>query len=55
LGTPEAVTIPFYVKSIEDGVFKGDKVQEDAGKVMLDELLRWANALEVLRPRRAVG
>jgi NAD(P)H-dependent FMN reductase len=49
---PEAVTIPFYVKSIEDGVFKGDKVQEDAGKVMLDELLRWTNALEVLRSRR---
>jgi NAD(P)H-dependent FMN reductase len=45
---PEAVTIPFVAKLIEGGVFKGD-TQEKAATLMLDELLRWTDALKVLR------
>src|SRR5271165_2245629 len=46
---PEAVSIPFYTKLVEDGVFKGDATQDAPAKTMLDELLRWTNALRVLR------
>lgn len=46
---PEAVSIPFYAKLLEDGVFKGDATQDSAAKTMLDELLRWTNALRPLR------
>jgi NAD(P)H-dependent FMN reductase len=46
---PEAVTIPFFNKQMENGVYKGEKMQEDASKVMLDELVRWTNALKTMR------
>lgn len=46
---PEAVSIPFFTKLVENGVFKGDATQEGASKTMLDELLRWTNALQTLR------
>ena len=47
----EAVSIPFFAQHIdkESGVFSPGKVQEDASVVMLDELLRWADALRPLR------
>lgn len=46
---PEAVTIPFFTKSIVDGVFDGGEVQEKAARAMLDELFRWTGALSTLR------
>ena len=45
----EAVNIPFYAQQVHDGVFKANETQEKAVPVMLDELLRWAEALKVLR------
>ena len=46
---PEAVHIPFVTKSIQDGRFNAGDVQEQAARTMLDELLRWTNAMRVLR------
>jgi NAD(P)H-dependent FMN reductase len=47
----EAVAIPFFNQFIdsERGVFDPGEVQEKAANVMLDELLRWAEALKPLR------
>ncbi len=45
----EAVNIPFFSQLIEGGVFKSNDVHDKAAPVMLDELLRWANALKPLR------
>ncbi|MEO6878675.1 MAG: NAD(P)H-dependent oxidoreductase [Gemmatimonadaceae bacterium] len=47
----EAVAIPFFAKFIdtETGTFKPGEVQEQAAGVMLDELLRWTNAMKPLR------
>jgi NAD(P)H-dependent FMN reductase len=45
----EAVAIPFIARQIHDGVFKGDETHDKAATVMLDELLRWTEALKVLR------
>ena len=47
---PEAVAIPFFTKQIESGIFKGGETQDQAPRVMLDELLRWTGALKTLRP-----
>lgn len=51
---PEAVTIPFFSRALDDetGAFAPGEVQEKAAVVMLDELSRWA---EALRPLRAGG
>jgi len=49
VGIPEAVTITFFAQLMEDGVFKGSEALEKAGATMLDELLRWTEALAVLR------
>ena len=46
---PEAVAIPFFTKQIENGIFKGGETQDQAARVMLDELLRWTGALKALR------
>ena len=48
---PEAVTIPFFSRSLDDetGAFSPAEVQEKAAKVMLDELVRWAGTLRPLR------
>lgn len=48
---PEAVTVPFFTSFIdkETGAFGPDEKQEKAAVAMLDELLRWAEALMVLR------
>lgn len=47
----ESVSIPFFAKSIDEqtGKFQPGEVQEKAAKVMLDELLKWARALQPLR------
>jgi NAD(P)H-dependent FMN reductase len=47
---PESVTIPYVVNAIEAGRFKGGDAFEQAATSVLDELLRWSNALRVLRP-----
>jgi len=45
----EAVAVPFVAKLIEDGRFTGGEPYEKSAKAMLDELLRWTNALRPLR------
>jgi NAD(P)H-dependent FMN reductase len=46
---PEAVSIPFFAKLIDDkGTFDG-AAQEAPAKAMLDELARWTGALATLR------
>jgi len=45
---PEGVPIPFFAKSIADGVFDGS-AHEKAATAMLDELGRWTLALRTLR------
>jgi NAD(P)H-dependent FMN reductase len=54
----EAVAIPFFTKFMdaETGTFAGDETQEKSAELMLTELLRWTNALGVLRaPRQTNG
>jgi len=47
----EAVVLPFYAQLIDKtGVFAPPKIQDDAAVTMLDELLKWATALKVMRP-----
>jgi NAD(P)H-dependent FMN reductase len=47
----EAVAIPFFANFIDDtGVFTADDSHERSAAVMLDELLRWCNALMTMRP-----
>jgi NAD(P)H-dependent FMN reductase len=45
----EAVNIPFFSQLMENGAFKSNELHDKAVPVMLDELLRWANALKTLR------
>jgi NAD(P)H-dependent FMN reductase len=45
----EAVNIPFFMQFIQDAVFKANETHEKAVPVMLDELLRWSEALKTLR------
>jgi len=49
----EAVAIPFFAKFIDPdtGLFTPEDAQVTAASKMLDELLRWTNALAVLRHR----
>jgi NAD(P)H-dependent FMN reductase len=46
---PEAVTIPFFSQHLEAGVFKATEAHEKAATGMLDEMLRWTEALKTLR------
>lgn len=46
---PEAVAIPFVNNHVRDGAFHGTDPLDQAAKTMLDELVRWSNALAVLR------
>jgi NAD(P)H-dependent FMN reductase len=49
---PEAVSIPFVREFLdEDGRLKPNETMESAATAMLDELLRWAEALRPLRAR----
>jgi NAD(P)H-dependent FMN reductase len=47
----EAVTIPFFTQYFDEktGAFAPGELQEKAAVVMLDELLRWTEALKQLR------
>ena len=45
----EAVNIPFYTQLMQDGVFKSNETHDKAVGPMLDELLRWSEALKTLR------
>lgn len=47
----ETVAIPFFAKHLDEatGTFDPGETQAKAAKVMLDELLRWTNALKTLR------
>ncbi len=49
VGLPESVAIPFFAQHMEAGTFKGTEAFEKAGVAMLDELLRWTEALAALR------
>ena len=48
---PEAVTIPFFNQYVDKdtGAFAPGETQATAATAMLDELLRWSDALSVLR------
>jgi NAD(P)H-dependent FMN reductase len=48
----EGIIIPFAGKLKDEttGVFRATEQHEASGKIMLDELLRWTNALKTLRP-----
>lgn len=45
----EAVAIPFAMKQVEGGAFKANEANDKAATAMLDELLRWAEALAPMR------
>jgi NAD(P)H-dependent FMN reductase len=45
----ESVAIPFFRQHFKDDVFTPTEGHEKSATVMLDELLRWTNALKVLR------
>src|SRR5271154_5683649 len=47
---PEAVSIPFVAKQLDPaGAFPGGAPHDEAASKMLDELLRWAEALAPMR------
>lgn len=48
---PEAVTLPMFTQNIdkETGRFTPPEVQDKAARAMLDELVKWAQALQGLR------
>jgi NAD(P)H-dependent FMN reductase len=46
---PEAVAFGSVMKHVKDGVLVAEPVVADAAKILLNELLRWAEALKVLR------
>jgi NAD(P)H-dependent FMN reductase len=45
----EAVNIPFFTQFVQDGVFNANETHSKAVPVMLDELLRWTEAMKTLR------
>jgi NAD(P)H-dependent FMN reductase len=45
----ESLPIPFASKLVKDGRFAAEAVHEQGANVMLDELLRWAEALATMR------
>lgn len=46
---PEAVAIPFAPQFLKDGVFVPNDITKDAANIMLDELIRFDEALSGLR------
>ena len=48
----DAVHIPFIAKLVAEGKFKATADHEKAAGAMLDELLRWTEALASLRTPR---
>lgn len=51
---PESVSVAFAGQYVQDGVFAAPEPAVKAAAVMLDELVRWAEALKVLRESAAV-
>jgi NAD(P)H-dependent FMN reductase len=47
----EGVGIPRFTQHIKDGVFTPDDFHEKSATALLDELLRWSEALKVLRAK----
>lgn len=45
----DAVVIPFVANHVKDGAFTPNEVQEKAAPALLDSLVRWSDALKVLR------
>ena len=45
----EAVNLAFFQKQLEGGTFKAAEVNQKSAVAMLDELLRWTDALKALR------
>jgi NAD(P)H-dependent FMN reductase len=45
----EAVVVPFVHNQVKDGTFTPNEIQERAAPGMLDALVRWSDALKVLR------
>lgn len=45
----EQVIIPFVASELKDGRFPGNEKTDKSAQVMLDELLKWTNALRGLR------
>lgn len=54
---PEAVHVPFFTRHIDPdrGTFRGEPGLNESAEMMLTELRRWTDALEVLRRPEAVG
>jgi len=51
---PESVSVAFAGQYVKDGVFAAPESASQAATVMLDELVRWAKALQVLRQKAAI-
>ena len=49
---PEAVTVPFFAKQIENGVFAPNELQTKSATDLLAELHRWAEALQPMRAKK---
>ncbi len=47
----EQVTIPMVAQQVDNGRFTANEQQEKSARTMLDELLRWAEALRPMRER----
>jgi NAD(P)H-dependent FMN reductase len=45
----EAVVVPFVHNQVKDGYFTPNEIQERTAPGMLDALVRWSDALKVLR------
>ena len=45
----EAVVVPFVSNQVKDGAFHANEAQAKAAPEMLDALVRWSDALKVLR------
>ena len=50
---PEAVLIPQVTQHLQDGVFQPTPAHEKSANALLEELLRWAEALKPLRAPRS--
>lgn len=50
---PESVSFHFVQNNIKDGVLTPERKHEDMARLMLDELVRWAGALQPLRVQPA--
>ena len=45
----EGVVVPFVANQVKDGIFTPNEIQGKAAPEMLDALVRWSDALKVLR------